>query len=737
MASCVQDEAGGCGGAMVECPRYTSTGLRSMESEDSSYDSDTEARHQHEDVSRTASETLAAEYAEYVTADRGYCGRVEFGLKLGYTEAQVLAAHQKLGARPTQNELLAELIKLGSRKPAPLPNPTPVSGEDLAVPQPAVSEDDAASQLRPIVIDGSNVAIRERTSLTVEELGKVRGTSRCIWPASAHPELCGNNALRKKRGMTASHSIVSAGWRRRDLPRQSSLPPPVVGEIHAVHGNKEFFSCRGIQICVEWFKARGHREITVFVPRWRKEAAANIRDQDILGALERERRLVFTPSRTAPGGKRLVCYDDRYVLNLAAQVDGVVVSNDNYRDLVAEKPEFKKVVEERLLMYSFVNDRFMPPEDPLGRHGPDLDTFLRKQPAPPPEPLPPVCPYGKKCTYGNKCKYHHPERGNQPQKTITERLAEHAKQQMQEVKSRGLVTAAAGLQDGDKTKDGKLKKTPLSRTKSLVPQPTVTKEFVTEKASLPEGILFYQSQAPWGASLVGDSGSHLTVAKRLSDPDQATAPAPPEENLHRKLQRQLTLNPGYDPRLVQDYAGGPQRLLSPFQDASILRASSQENLKMYLGPSAGAVRKPSGLAPHRPVARLGSDGRLSASAVPPHLWGDHPNVTRIASAPDSYRQWPPAARMQRLNSTSDTRLNHFSDMPPPNFHRGQLPSHFSLRSPSPMWPPPTTEDPRSKLYYHLSSIFPEEQVRTAMDLYPEETNPQKICAAILTLFPKG
>lgn len=53
----------------------------------------------------------------------------------------------------------------------------------------------------------------------------------------------------------------------------------------------------------------------------------------------------------------MVCYEDRYVLKVAAQTDGVVVSNDNYRDLVAESQDFKRVVEERLLMYTFVNDR--------------------------------------------------------------------------------------------------------------------------------------------------------------------------------------------------------------------------------------------------------------------------------------------------------------------------------------------------------------------------------------------
>lgn len=93
------------------------------------------------------------------------------------------------------------------------------------------------------------------------------------------------------------------------------------------------------------------------------------------------------------GGKRMVCYDDRYILKLAAEVDGIVVSNDNYRDLAQENPEFRRVVEERILMYSFVNDRFMPPDDPLGRSGPTLENFLRIAPKKI-DPAPP-CPYAK------------------------------------------------------------------------------------------------------------------------------------------------------------------------------------------------------------------------------------------------------------------------------------------------------------------------------------------------------
>ena len=73
----------------------------------------------------------------------------------------------------------------------------------------------------------------------------------------------------------------------------------------------------------------------------------------------------------------------------------------------------------------------MPPEDPLGRHGPSLNNFLCKKPTQP-EAQPPECPYGKKCTYGNKCRFYHPERRNMPHKSVTEKLQEQAKQKLEE-----------------------------------------------------------------------------------------------------------------------------------------------------------------------------------------------------------------------------------------------------------------------------------------------------------------
>ncbi len=41
------------------------------------------------------------------------------------------------------------------------------------------------------------------------------------------------------------------------------------------------------------------------------------------------------------------------------------------------------------------------------------------------------------------------------------------------------------------------------------------------------------------------------------------------------------------------------------------------------------------------------------------------------------------------------------------------------------------EDPRFHIYYHLCCIFPEAQVRTAMNRSPSVLNPQTVCATIL------
>ncbi|XP_051265872.1 probable ribonuclease ZC3H12D [Dicentrarchus labrax] len=281
--------------------------------------------------------------------------KVERFLKLGYSHSDILRVLESLRHDAQTNDILEELIKTchtrtSSNKSVPNSPKLVPRGCSPSPSQPRPGSDrEPAAGFRPVVIDGSNVAMS--------------------------------------------------------------------------HGDKKVFSCQGLQLAVNWFWDKGLRDITVFVPLWRKEQPrpeAPITDQHILHELERRKILVYTPSRCV-NGKRVVCYDDRYIVKLAFDSDGIIVSNDNYRDLQTENPQWKKFIEERLLMYTFANDKFMPPDDPLGRNGPTIDDFLRRKPWTTDNKLQ-HCPYGKKCTYGVKCKFYHPERTNQSQLSVADEL---------------------------------------------------------------------------------------------------------------------------------------------------------------------------------------------------------------------------------------------------------------------------------------------------------------------------
>ncbi|XP_023827561.1 NEDD4-binding protein 1 [Salvelinus sp. IW2-2015] len=147
--------------------------------------------------------------------------------------------------------------------------------------------------------------------------------------------------------------------------------------VAMAHGLHRFFSCRGIAIAVEAFWRQGHREITVFVPQWRQKRDRYTTEQHYLNQLEDLRLLSFTPSREVCG-QRISSHDDRFLLHLAEKTGGVIVTNDNLRDFVNTSEAWMRIIQERLLQFTFVEDHFMIPDDPLGKHGPHLEVFLRK-----------------------------------------------------------------------------------------------------------------------------------------------------------------------------------------------------------------------------------------------------------------------------------------------------------------------------------------------------------------------
>ncbi|OXU28714.1 hypothetical protein TSAR_012951 [Trichomalopsis sarcophagae] len=136
------------------------------------------------------------------------------------------------------------------------------------------------------------------------------------------------------------------------------------------YNHNNIFSEKGIKMCIEYFTKRGH-VVKVFIPQSRRSLKF-----PLLEKWFKEGIVVFTPSRKI-GNKFITSYDDRYILEYAAACGGIVVSQDQFRDLYVEKQAYRDIIENRLLVPTFVGDYVMFPEDPLGRDGPSLIDFLK------------------------------------------------------------------------------------------------------------------------------------------------------------------------------------------------------------------------------------------------------------------------------------------------------------------------------------------------------------------------
>jgi len=298
----------------------------------------------------------------------------------------------------------------------------------------------------------------------------------------------------------------------------------------------------------------------------------------------------------------------------------------------------------------------MPPEDPLGRNGPKLDQFLSKAPVPSARP----CPYGRKCTYGQKCKYYHVTQ----QKSVSETLRKQAAMKTQSVPitktSPGSFSGSHQLQ-------------PISRTKSAI---------VPMESGIRNDIFPHSIVGAIGGSSSGNAAGSIGSSTSLGGGGSGGGANP-----HRKLQRQLSINPVGDPRISQTWRNeGSTTNVS--LDSSLTSARSTT----YLHPFPG-----------NPI--------LSEVWSPP-----------AASASSSTSTSQALRSPQKQQAGDSMGIPNFGDLGSPNNSSvGQIQQQQQQSN-------------RTRMYYHLAAIFPEDQVRHVMSLYPDETDPSFICRVIVNLF---
>lgn len=144
------------------------------------------------------------------------------------------------------------------------------------------------------------------------------------------------------------------------------LRPIVIDGLNIGHAHGSgTFSGKGIELCIQFFTDLGHNDITAFIPQHRQGPPGS-ESNTILNKLVKKGQICYTPSRKVQN-LRMTCHDDRIILNYAHQCGGVVVSNDNYRDLYEESDAFKEIIENRQVMVTFVRDQIIVPEDQYNR----------------------------------------------------------------------------------------------------------------------------------------------------------------------------------------------------------------------------------------------------------------------------------------------------------------------------------------------------------------------------------
>ncbi|XP_048005761.1 uncharacterized protein LOC125241353 isoform X2 [Leguminivora glycinivorella] len=215
------------------------------------------------------------------------------------------------------------------------------------------------------IFSGCNVAMGLKNNLDNDRVPRIAETPEDVYIKEMF------------QGKRPSNSSVGSNIYNPEKHVKRSGPRTIVidgSNVAMEHGRGREFSVKGLKICIDYFVNRGH-EVRAFVPRFRCKFGKSTEPR-LLDAMERSGLVVYTPSRELQG-KTIASYDDRYIVQYAAAVDGVIVSGDNYRDVALEHPRWRKTIEQRVLPFTWVQDMIMFPRDPLGRNGPTLEQFLR------------------------------------------------------------------------------------------------------------------------------------------------------------------------------------------------------------------------------------------------------------------------------------------------------------------------------------------------------------------------
>ena len=130
----------------------------------------------------------------------------------------------------------------------------------------------------------------------------------------------------------------------------------------AVKHGKGTFSSKGIVACVNYWREKGHK-VTAFLPEnYIKPTGNETAKVDDIPAIQRlidQEIIILTPPQD---------YDDSYCIAYAKNNNGIIVTNDLYRDHIekqerSKKYEVRQWIKSHCVSFTFVIDDFFPNPD--------------------------------------------------------------------------------------------------------------------------------------------------------------------------------------------------------------------------------------------------------------------------------------------------------------------------------------------------------------------------------------
>lgn len=115
------------------------------------------------------------------------------------------------------------------------------------------------------------------------------------------------------------------------------------------------FSVRGLEIAINFFENKGHRVKAVCPQNYTQRVKTD--DQNGFHRLVKQRKVVLTPCKRLPSNTNC-CTHKKLILDITHSKEGVIISNDNFRDLLNENEKWNEVIRSRILGYSWSNGTF-------------------------------------------------------------------------------------------------------------------------------------------------------------------------------------------------------------------------------------------------------------------------------------------------------------------------------------------------------------------------------------------